>query len=187
MEQELIKISKLKSNTGQIPGLPKNPRKISSEAKDILRLSIIESPEMLEFKKLVVFPFEGNYIVIIGNQRLSICKDMKFKEMPCFILPEDTSVQKLREYSTKDNINSGTFDWKMLNADWDIDLLAEWGLWEKEPSKEDSTQKVEFDAANPKPIIITVEFDSEPAREVLFSRLQNEGFSCWYGKSKPKD
>lgn len=111
MQQETIKISKLKSNSGQIEGLPKNPRKISSQAKDTLRKSIVESPEMLEFKSLVVYPLGENYVVIIGNQRLAICKDMKFKELPCFILPAETSIEKLKEYSIKDNVNSGSWDW----------------------------------------------------------------------------
>lgn len=53
MQQQSIKISKLKNNVGQIQGLPKNPRKITSSAKDALRKSIVESPEIAEWKCLL--------------------------------------------------------------------------------------------------------------------------------------
>jgi len=102
-------------------------------------------------------------------------------------LPEDTTVEKLKEYSIRENQNSGTWDWKLLNEEWGADLLGSWNLWEKEPANGDQKTEVKFEATNPKPIIITIEFDSESQREVLYSKLQKEGFNCWYGKKKPKD
>lgn len=187
MQQENIKITKLKNNTGQIVGLPKNPRKISSFKKDELKRSIVNAPEMLEFKCLLVYPFEDNYIVIAGNQRLIVCKDLKYKELPCFVLPIETTVEKLKEYSAKDNNHSGSWDWQALNAEWDIDLLANWGIYETTPSieKGEKTESVNFQAS--KDLVITVKFDTEAQRELLYEKLQKEGFECWYGKRKPKN
>lgn len=185
MQQQLIKISKLKANSGQIEGLPKNPRTSKTSGDEQLRKSIIDSPEMLEFRSLVVYPFEEGYVTIMGNRRLKICKEMKFKELPCFILPVETTVEKLKEYAIRDNTHSQEFDWKSLNADWDISSLNSWGLWETEPEKE--TTKVSFEATNPKQIILTVEFDSLASQEVLYERLKKEGFNCWLGKRKPKE
>lgn len=185
MQQETIKISKLKSNTGQIPGLPKNPRTGKTSGDEQLRQSIIDSPEMLEFRSLVVFPFEGNFVTIMGNRRLKICRGLDFKELPCFVLPPETTIEKLKEYAIKDNAHSQSFDWGMLNADWNVGDLNSWGVWETEPAK--ATTSVQFEATNPKPIILTVEFDDEASRETLFERLKNEGFNCWIGKKEPKN
>lgn len=185
MQQQSIKISKLKNNVGQIPGLPKNPRTGKTSGDEQLRKSIMDSPEMLEFRSLVVFQFEDGYVTIMGNRRLKICKEMKFKELPCFVLPIETTVEKLKEYAIKDNAHSQEFDWKLLNESWSIDDLNSWGLWETEPEK--ATTSVNFEAINPKPIILTVEFESLASQEVLYERLKNEGFNCWLGKKKPKD
>lgn len=183
MQTENIKITKLKSNVGQIPGLPKNPKKITSGAKDELRKSIVESGEMAEFNPLLVYLYDGFYVVINGNQRIGMYKDLKYKEVPCFVLPENTPVEKLKEYSVKTNLNSGKWDWDALKLSWPE--INDWGLFETEPTK-DATTSVSFEATNPKPIIITVEFDSEAQREVLLEKLQKEGYSCWAGKKKPK-
>lgn len=180
MQQQTIKISKLKGNVGQIVGLPKNPRKITSGAKDALRKSIVESPEIAEWKQLLVYPFEDNYVVIAGNQRLDAYKSLKYKEVLCFVLPAETTVEKLKEYSIRDNVNSGDWNWPELENWGDVSLF---GLWRTEPAKENT--KVEFEATNPKPIIITVELDSLAAQEVLFQRLKGDGYNCWQGKKKP--
>lgn len=185
MEQKIIKISKIKNNSGQINGLPKNPRKVKTSALEDLRRSIIESPEILEFRSIVVFPFEDYYVTIMGNQRLSVCKSLKYKDLPCFVLPADTTIEKLKEYVIKDNISTGTWDNDFLFDNWSNDLLAGWGIFLGE--KEEQTQKVEFTATKPNPYIITVDCDSSAAQEVLFEKLQKEGFKCWYGKKKPKD
>ena len=51
MRLEVIDIEKLRSNSGQIEGLPANPRKW--DANDVKRLakSIEETPELLEARK----------------------------------------------------------------------------------------------------------------------------------------
>lgn len=186
MIQEIIKISKLKNNVGQIEGLPKNPRKVKTSAIDDLRRSIVEAPEMLQFRSIVVFPFEDNYVAIMGNQRLTVCRGLKYKELPCFVLDANTSIEKLKEYVIKDNISAGTWDNDFLFDNWSSELLAGWGLFFGE-KKDEQTQNVAFTATKPNPYVITVNLDSEAARETLFERLQKEGFDCWYGKRKPKD
>jgi|GEM_PF-4436016 hypothetical protein len=179
MKQQLIKISKLKGNTGQIIGLPKNPRTMTNDAKDKLRQSIIESPEILEFKSLVVYPFEDYYVTIIGNQRLAICRGLKFKELPCFVLPVETTIDKLKEYSIKDNLSSGSFSWPMLNADWGLDILESWGLTEFGEDK-----KVEFTVKG-KPIKfeLIIECENEEEKEQTFDKLIGEGYKVKKNKN----
>lgn len=185
MEQQLIKISKLKPNTGQIDGLPKNPRKISSFKKDELKKSIIESPELLEYQMLLVYPFEDNYVVIAGNQRLSTCKDLKFKEMPCIVLPVETPVEKLKEYAIKTNVSAGQWDWNEITENWPE--AESWSLWQTDPitEKTEKTENVSFQAS--KDILMTIKFESDASREVLYDRLLKEGYELWIGKRKPKN
>ena len=54
--KQLLKISDLLFNNGQIDGLPKNPRFIKDDKFKKLVKSIEENPEMLELRELLVYP-----------------------------------------------------------------------------------------------------------------------------------
>jgi hypothetical protein len=49
--------------------------------------------------------------------------------------------EKRLEFVIKDNVGFGEWDWEELHADWDVELLDEWGLdvvlFEQEPAYED--------------------------------------------------
>lgn len=123
----LLQVSKLELNRGQIEGLPKNPRFIRDERYESLKKSIEDAPEMLNLRELLVYPFNDKYIVIGGNMRLRACKDLGYKEVPCKIISADTSVEKLREYTIKDNAGFGEWDTELL-ADYDVELLDMCGI-----------------------------------------------------------
>jgi hypothetical protein len=57
-------------NTGQIPGLPQNPRFIRDERYEKLVKSIQDDPEMLDLRECIVFPYAAAFVVIAGNMRL---------------------------------------------------------------------------------------------------------------------
>ena len=128
MQAQSIKIYLLVSNTGQIPGLPKNPRLIKDEKYLKLIQSLKDDPEMLELRELIVFPFEGKYVVIAGNMRLKAMSELKYTDAPCKVLDAGTPVEKLKAYTIKDNIGYGDHAWDELQADWDLAKLEEWGL-----------------------------------------------------------
>lgn len=128
MQAQSIKISLLVSNTGQIPGLPKNPRLIKDEKYLKLIQSLKDDPEMLELRELIVFPFEGKYVVIAGNMRLKAMSELKYTDAPCKVLDAGTPVEKLKAYTIKDNIGYGDHAWDELQADWDVEQLEDWGL-----------------------------------------------------------
>lgn len=127
---QLIPIGKLELNNGQLQGLPKNPRYIKDERYDELKKSIGDAPEMLEARMLLVYPLDnGNFIVLGGNMRLRVCKELGFKELPCFVFKKETPVEKLKEYVIKDNVEFGNIDWDSLaNDDWDVGELGDWGM-----------------------------------------------------------
>lgn len=82
MQTEWIPIKHLKTNDGQIPGVPKNPRYIRNDRFDLLKQSITDDPEMMQIRELVVYPLDGKYIAICGNMRLKACKAMGWTEIP---------------------------------------------------------------------------------------------------------
>ena len=128
MEQQLIQISKLEVNKGQIEGLPQNPRFIRDTRFEQLKKSIEDAPEMLNLRELIVMPHGKKYVVIGGNMRLRACTDLGYKELPCKVLPADTPPEKLREYAIKDNNGFGQDDWDLLVNEWDDVELGSWGV-----------------------------------------------------------
>lgn len=128
MKSEIVEISKIKQNTGQIKDVPKNPRFIKDERAQLLEQSIIDDPEMLELREIIVYDNFGELVCIAGNMRLRTCKNLKHKTIPCKILPSDTPAEKLKRYIIKDNVPFGENDWEAINEDWNANDLAEWGL-----------------------------------------------------------
>lgn len=136
METQLIDISRILPNTGQIEGLPANPRIIKEERFKKLLKSIQDDPEMLELRELIVYPHQGSYVVIAGNMRLKAINELNYKSAPCKILQQDTPIEKLKAYTIKDNVPFGENDWDLLANEWDTDQLTEWGLKLFDPSED---------------------------------------------------
>lgn len=123
-----IHINLLLHNEGQIPGLPKNPRIIRDERFQNLLQSLRDTPEMMDLREVIVFPWEGKYVAIGGNQRLAGCRDLAWPSVPCKIMEADTPVEKLREIATKDNVYHGEWDMASLEAEWNLPDLEKWGM-----------------------------------------------------------
>jgi hypothetical protein len=128
MQAQSIPISKIVPNSGQVPGLPKNPRIIKDEKYQKLVRSIVDDPEMLDLRELIVYPFDGTFVVIAGNMRLKALQELQYETAPCKVLPESTSIEKLKAYTIKDNVAFGENDWDDLANEWDVDQLEGWGV-----------------------------------------------------------
>lgn len=126
--KQLLKISDLLFNNGQIDGLPKNPRFIKDDKFKKLVKSIEENPEMLELRELLVYPYNDKYVVIGGNMRLRALKELGYKEVPCKVIPETASVEQLKAYTIKDNNGFGEWDFDLLSNEWDFADLEDWGV-----------------------------------------------------------
>jgi hypothetical protein len=127
LQSQLIQISKLKNNEGQIPDVPKNPRFIKTERFEKLVKSLQDNPEMLSARELLVYQYENQFIVIGGNMRLRAAKELGYKELPCKILTDLTSEQ-IRAIVIKDNVSFGSDDFESLSNEWDSTELEEWGM-----------------------------------------------------------
>lgn len=121
----MLKLSKLEANKGQIEGLPKNPRIIKDDKFRKLVKSIEDNPEMTSLREILVYPYGEKYVVIAGNMRLKAMKELGYKEAPCKIIPEETTVEQLKAYTIKDNSGFGEWDFDMLNEEWDLNLLED--------------------------------------------------------------
>ena len=121
----MLKLSKLESNKGQIVGLPKNPRLIKDERFKKLVKSIEDNPEMTALREILVYPHRDKYVVIGGNMRLRAMKELGYKEAPCKIIPQETSIEQLKAYTLKDNSGFGEWDFDMLANEWDLQLLTD--------------------------------------------------------------
>lgn len=128
MEAKKIDIDRLAGNVGQIPGVPANPRRWGADEIGNLARSIEETPELLEARGCIVFPFEGQYVVLGGNMRLEACRHLGMGEIPCVILPATLPVEKLREIVIKDNGAFGRWDEEALLAEWGDLPLGDWGV-----------------------------------------------------------
>ena len=131
-----IDITKLEFNEGQIEGLSKNPRYLKESEYDKLKKSLIDSPEFLEYKPLMVYAMNNdNYVTICGNMRLRVARKLReeghteFYTIPCVILKADTPIEKIKEYAIKDNVQAGNWDWdELANGEWETDDLQDWGV-----------------------------------------------------------
>ena len=179
MERKRIKVSELEPNTGQIDGLPINPRQWTKTDVDKIAASLKETPELFEARPLIVTPHAGKYVILGGNLRFEGVKKNKDKDAPCIIVPEDTPIGKLKEIVVKDNGSFGAWDYDALANEWDDLPLADWGVpsWEgeeeKEPAeKKDLSDQIDFTFK------IEVECTSEAEQEDLYNKLTGEGYQC---------
>lgn len=116
MKIETVKISEVKLN-------PNNPRLIKDDNFKKLVKSIIDFPEMLNIRPIVV---NDDMIILGGNMRFKACKEAGLKEIP-IIKASNLSEEKQREFLIKDNVSGGEWDLTLLQ-EWDNEELLEWGL-----------------------------------------------------------
>lgn len=123
-----IAIDLIEMNTGQIAGLPSNPRQWTKAQLDNLKASIEETPELLEARGCIVDYHEGKYVCLGGNMRYAACKALGMSELPCYVVPEGTTILKKKQIVAKDNVSMGDWDFDALANEWsDMDLEG-WGV-----------------------------------------------------------
>lgn len=176
-----LPIEFLQFNEGQIPGLPANPRQWTRDDVEKLARSLEETPELFEARPIIVIPFKGFYVVLGGNMRLAASRENTYTDVPCYVLPETTPLEKLKEIVIKDNSSFGAWDYDELGNKWDDLPLTDWGVpaW--------STTDIDTsDAKPPKDISdkivnefkIEVTCVNEAELERLYNQIINDGYEC---------
>ena len=157
MDFRKIALTELDFNTGQIPGLPPNPREWTDLELKRLAKSMKGTPELVEARGCIVVPYEGRYVVLGGNLRLAAAKFLKWPDIMCAVLPEGTKVRKLKEIVLKDNSSFGSWDLSLLRKDWAEFDFGDWGI------------EVTWDTAGPTP---DASVNGTPQEEI--ERMQKE-------------
>jgi len=103
---------------------PNNPRIIKNIKYKKLVKSIAEFPEMLEARPIVV---DESGIVLGGNMRLKAARECNLEQIPIIRFTGLTAEQK-KEFVIKDNASFGDWDWNILQYEWDITSLTDWGI-----------------------------------------------------------
>ena len=116
---QTLPIESVKQNTGQIAGLPSNPRQWKQEDIDRIAKSLNETPELFDARPLIVYPHNGEYIIMGGNLRYEGAKKNGMLSVPVHVLPENMDVEKLKEIVLKDNGSFGEWDFDALANEWD--------------------------------------------------------------------
>lgn len=124
-ERRTIVLSKLQLNTGQLDWLPRNPRQWTKEDRDRTVKSIIEDPDYLEDRPLLVVPADpagALFVIFAGNLRGESAPDAGLREVPCvvyFPVTEDDR-ETVRRRAMKDNGQFGSWDPDILANEWDF-------------------------------------------------------------------
>lgn len=105
-----------------------NPRNISDTQITHLKKSLNKFQCV---EPIVVNTYEGREDIIVGgHQRLKAMKQLGFKEVPtvevCLPLKEE------KELNVRLNKNTGEFDFSLLEQEFEVDELLEWGFDEDE-------------------------------------------------------
>lgn len=145
-ERDILKVSQLETNNGQLGWLPKNPRQWTQTDIDRTKASIQEDTDFLEDRPLLVCPgFSGKYVVFGGNLRLTAARSLKLKEVPVVVYcldeggPEQDEIREtIKRRAMKDNGSFGAWDYDALANEWDDLPLQDWGVpaWKEEPVDE---------------------------------------------------
>ena len=114
--KQLIKISKIKNN-------PNNPRLIKNDKFKKLVKSIQDFPEMLELRPIVV---DESMVVLGGNMRLKASIEAGLKEV--WVEVATLTEEQKKEFTIKDNVSFGEWEYDLLANEWDSIELADWGL-----------------------------------------------------------
>ena len=127
-DYKIIPLSQLVTNDGQIDELPANPREITEVKMQKLKNDIVQYPEPLKYRSLLVFEHQGKYVTIGGNMRLRAMRELKMTEAPCIIIDKNTTVEQLKAYVILDNSSFGQYDWDSLLNEWETNALDAWGV-----------------------------------------------------------
>ena len=153
-----VSIDLIDNNDGQIPGVNPNPREMTRQEFKLLVDSLKRDPSFSALSEIRVFPHEGRFIAIGGNMRLRAMRKLKWKKVVCKVLPSDTDADTLNRWILLDNANYGKWDFAMLAAQWEKEMLDSLNIELTPP---------EIDSPEEKPsVTVTFHFDGEQAEIV---------------------
>jgi hypothetical protein len=143
-----------------------NPRYIKDNRFEQLVQSLIDFPDMLHIRPIVI---DEDGVALGGNMRLHAAMRLAYTEVPTLRVT-GWSEERKREFVIKDNASFGEWDWDVLGNEWSDMPLEAWGLnlpkeWlDEEPVElaadgEEDTANFDFEK-KPKECTMTITFTS---------------------------
>lgn len=82
--------------------------------------------------------------------RLAASRENNYTDVPCYVLPETTPLEKLKEIVIKDNSSFGAWDYDSLGNEWDDLPLTDWGVpaWDTTSDATEEKNDVQEDDFN---------------------------------------
>lgn len=102
-----------------------NPRSIGENEMELLKQSMVESPEMLKAKPVLVSDRTEQYVILSGNQRLEAAKQLGLEYLPAIVVSGWT-VEQERKAVIIENTHFG--DWNESLSLWADCPLDKWGV-----------------------------------------------------------
>ena len=103
---------------------PSNPRTLSSEAEKHLKRSL------KKFDYAEIAAINQDNMILAGHQRLHILRSLKVDDfeievrVPNRLLDE----KEAKEYLIRSNKNTGEWEWELLESNFSLDDLNDWGF-----------------------------------------------------------
>jgi len=168
-----MKLSNIKPN-------PKNPRIIKDDKFKKLVQSIKDFPEMMEKRPMVcVTDVDKKIYPLGGNMRLKAIQELGHKEIPdTWVMLADSWTQEQRnEFTIKDNVGFGEWDWDSLANEWDVEKLDDWGL-DIPIFKDDETELKDLSSTIDNLYRIEIVCKDEEHQENSYNKLIEQGYEC---------
>jgi len=162
---QIVKINAIKLN-------PNNPRLIKDGKFKKLVKTIIEFPEMLNIRPIVV---NTDNVILGGNMRYKACKEAGLKEIPIIVAENLTEAQQ-KEFLIKDNTSGGEWDFDMLANEWEAELLDDWGL--DIPIFKEAEEKEDLSSTINNLYRIEIICSDEEHQENSYNKLIEQGYEC---------
>lgn len=123
-----MKLSDLKEN-------PNNPRTITAAALEKLANRIKSFPKMMELREIIV---DADNVVLGGNMRLRAMHKLGLKEIPDSWVKSasDLTPEEQHEFIITDNTPAGSWEYELLNQQWELEDLKAWGVEVQTPEVE---------------------------------------------------
>lgn len=134
---------------------PGNPRFIEdADFKKLVR-SIRQFPEMLQLRPVVI-ENEITRIILGGNMRNLAAIEAGLDLVP-YLNAEFLTEEQRQEFIIKDNVGFGKWDTDALANEWDVNLLADWGLDLVPPGRVEKTTAKEDKFVIPPDLTTTIQ------------------------------
>ncbi|MBD5421211.1 MAG: hypothetical protein HDR47_08275 [Bacteroides sp.] len=124
IQSRTLPLELIDNNTGQIPGVPPNPREMSIPEFKKLKASLMRDRQFTAICELKVYPFEGRWVAIGGNMRLHAMRELKWAEAVVKPIPADTPIETLRRWVILDNAHFGKWDFDKLANEYEVEDIA---------------------------------------------------------------